>query len=79
MLDITSQTLTELIKNIKEKKISSEETTNAFIAAALAVSLLNQKPIKKYEQSPTPSQPKNSCRKLSAVTKVNIANVKSDK
>ena len=31
MSDITSQTLTELIKNIKGKKISSEETTKAFI------------------------------------------------
>jgi aspartyl-tRNA(Asn)/glutamyl-tRNA(Gln) amidotransferase subunit A len=31
MSDITSQTLTELVKNIKEKKISSEETTKAFI------------------------------------------------
>ena len=31
MSDITSQTLTELVKNIKEKNISSEETTKAFI------------------------------------------------
>ena len=31
MSDVTSQTLTELVKNIKEKKISSEETTKAFI------------------------------------------------
>ena len=31
MSEITSQTLTELVKNIKEKKISSEETTKAFI------------------------------------------------
>ena len=31
MSDITSQSLTELVKNIKEKKISSEETTKAFI------------------------------------------------
>ena len=31
MSDITSQTLVELVKNIKEKKISSEETTKAFI------------------------------------------------
>ena len=35
-------------------------TTNAFIAAALALSFLNQKPIKKYEHKPTPSQPKNN-------------------
>ena len=31
MSDITSFTLTELVKNIKDKKISSEETTKAFI------------------------------------------------
>jgi len=31
MSDLTSQTLTELIKNIKDKKISSEEVTKAFI------------------------------------------------
>jgi aspartyl-tRNA(Asn)/glutamyl-tRNA(Gln) amidotransferase subunit A len=31
MSDITSLTLTDLIKNIKDKKISSEETTKAFI------------------------------------------------
>ena len=30
MSDITSQTLTELVKNIKEKKISSEEATKDF-------------------------------------------------
>ena len=31
MSDITSLTLTELVKNIKDRKISSEETTKAFI------------------------------------------------
>ncbi|MDA8858307.1 Asp-tRNA(Asn)/Glu-tRNA(Gln) amidotransferase subunit GatA [Candidatus Pelagibacter sp.] len=31
MSDITSLTLTKLVKNIKDKKISSEETTKAFI------------------------------------------------
>ena len=35
-------------------------TTNAFMAAALALSFLNQKPIRKYEHKPTPSQPKNN-------------------
>ena len=34
MSDITSLTLTELVKNIKDKKISSEETTKAFIDRA---------------------------------------------
>ena len=31
MTEITSQSLTELIKNIKEKKISSEEITKSFV------------------------------------------------
>ena len=31
MLDITKQSLTELVKNIKDKKLSSEEVTKAFI------------------------------------------------
>ena len=31
MPDITSQTLTSLVKNIKEKKLSSEEVTKAFV------------------------------------------------
>ena len=31
MSDITSLTLTELVKNIKDRKISSEEATKAFI------------------------------------------------
>ena len=31
MSDITSQSLTKLVKNIKEKKLSSEEVTKAFI------------------------------------------------
>ena len=49
------------------------------MAAALAAFFLNQKPIKKYEQRPTPSQPKNNCKKLSEVTSTNIANVNKDK
>ena len=31
MSDITKQSLSELIKNIKQKKLSSTEVTNAFI------------------------------------------------
>ena len=41
MSDITSQTLTELVKNIKEKKISSEETTKAFIDRGNKSKILN--------------------------------------
>ena len=31
MSDITKKTLSELVKNIKEKKLSSEEVTNSYI------------------------------------------------
>ena len=31
MSDITKQSLTELVKNIKDKNLSSEEVTKAFI------------------------------------------------
>ena len=31
MSDITSQSLTSLVNNIKEKKLSSEEVTKAFV------------------------------------------------
>ena len=41
MSDITSQTLTELVKNIKEKKISSEETAKAYIERAEKSKILN--------------------------------------
>ena len=41
MSDVTSQTLTELVKNIKEKKISSEETTKAFIERGEKSKVLN--------------------------------------
>ena len=34
MTDITSQNLTEIIKNIKDKKISSEEVTKSFVQRA---------------------------------------------
>ena len=54
--------LVEKIKKIPNAKPKSPTllTTKALIAAAFAVSFLNQKPIKKYEQRPTPSQPKNN-------------------
>ena len=41
MNDITSQNLTELIKNIKNKKISSEEATKSFIENAEKAKTLN--------------------------------------
>ena len=54
-------------------------TIKAFIAALFADSFLNQNPINKYEHSPTPSQPKNNCKKLSDTTNANIAKVNKDK
>jgi len=41
MNDITSQSLTDLIKNIKDKKISSEEVTKSFIQRAEKSKKLN--------------------------------------
>src|SRR6476469_3668369 len=54
-------------------------TTNAFSAAALAEGLWYQKPINRYEASPTPSQPKNICTRLSAVTSISIAKLNNDR
>jgi len=51
----------------------------AFKAALFACKRPYQKLIKRYEQSPTPSQPTNIWMKLSAVTKINIKKVKNDK
>src|SRR5206468_363402 len=53
-------------------------TTNALSAAAFADGLWYQKPISKYDASPTPSQPKNICTRLSAVTSISIAKLNSD-
>ena len=50
-------------------------TIKAFIAASFAVARSYQKPISRYEHKPTPSQPKNSCTKLSAVTSISIKKV----
>ena len=41
MSDITSQTLSEIIKNIREKKFSSQEVTKAFIDRSEKSKLLN--------------------------------------
>ena len=62
------------IKNIPIAKPKSPIlfTINAFIAALFAVSFLYQKPINKYEHKPTPSHPKNSCKKLSETTKATL-------
>ena len=41
MSDITSQSLVTLVKNIKEKKLSSEEKTKAFIERSKKSLILN--------------------------------------
>ena len=52
---------------------------NALIAALFAEFFLYQNPINKYEQRPTPSHPKNNCKKLSETTRTNIEKVNNDK
>ena len=54
-------------------------TIKAFIAALFANTLVFQKPINKYEHIPTPSQPRNSRTRLSALTKTNIKKLKSER
>jgi len=51
----------------------------ALIAAFTAKILVYQKLINKKEQTPTPSHPTKSCKKLSAVTKINMKKVNKDK
>ena len=46
--------------------------------AKIALGFVYQKPISKYDTTPTASQPKNSCRKLLDMTSISIANVKSE-
>ena len=41
MSDITSQSLSSLVKNIKEKKLSSEEVTKAFVERSEKSKALN--------------------------------------
>src|SRR5438309_78260 len=50
-------------------------TMNALIAASLADLRSYQKPISRYDIRPTPSQPKNSCTKLSAVASISMKKV----
>ena len=53
-------------------------TRNAFKFAWIALSRLNQKPMRRYETTPTASQPKKSWRKLFDITSISIENVKSE-
>lgn len=62
-----------------KKKSPIRFISMALIAALFACTLVNQKLINKYEDKPTPSQPKKSCKKLFAVTRSSIKNVNRDK
>ena len=62
----------------RKPKSPTRFTRNAFRFAKMAVGRLYQKPIRRYETTPTASQPKNSCRKLLLMTSINIANVNSE-
>ena len=46
--------------------------TNAFLPATAADSRSNQNEIRRYEQAPTPSQPRKLSRKLSPSTSMSI-------
>ena len=48
----------------------------AFLPAEAAVSRSNQKAMRKYEQTPTPSQPTNVSTRLLASTSSNMENTK---
>ena len=85
-LEKTSENFNEskkrYIRNIPRRKPTSPIllTTNAFNPAADVVlfskSLSYQNPISRYEQRPTPSQPKNINTKLSAIMRFIIAKMK---
>jgi hypothetical protein len=64
---------------IVKAKSATRFTTRALMAALFACKRVYQKLIKRYEQSPTPSQPRNKITKLSPVTNVNIKKVNNDK
>jgi hypothetical protein len=49
------------------------------MAALFACKRANQKLINKKEDKPIPSHPKNICNKLSALTKINIKKVNSER
>src|SRR3546814_8285868 len=59
----------------RKPKSPTRLTRNALRFANTAVGRLNQKPISRYDTSPTASQPKNSCRKLLDITSISIENV----
>ena len=66
------------IPNVKAKS-ATLFTTKALIAALFAWSRVFQKLINKYEQRPTPSQPRNNITKLSPKTSKSIKKVNNER
>jgi hypothetical protein len=64
---------------IVKAKSAIRLTTKALIAALFAWRRVYQKLIKRYEQIPTPSQPRNNIIKLSPVTNINIKKVNKER
>ena len=62
----------------RKPKSPTRLTRNAFRFAKIAVGRLYQKPISRYETTPTASQPKKSCMKLLLMTSISIENVNSE-
>ena len=64
------------IRNIatRNPKSPMRFTMNALLPASALIFSLNQNPIRRYEQSPTPSQPTNITGKLAPRTSVSMKN-----
>src|SRR3546814_20388370 len=59
----------------RKPKSPTRLTRNALRFPNTAVGRLNQKPISRYDTSPTASQTKNSCRKLLEINRLRSKNV----
>ncbi len=53
-------------------------TMKALRLATIALGRVYQKPIRRYDTTPTASQPKNSCMKLFDITSISIEKVNSE-
>ena len=62
----------------RKPKSPTRLTRKALRLAKIALGRVYQKPISRYETTPTASQPKNSCMKLLAITSISIAKVNSE-
>jgi hypothetical protein len=62
----------------RNPKSPTRFTRNALRFAKIAVGRVYQKPIRRYDTTPTASQPKKSWRKLLLITSISIENVNSE-